>query len=74
MDERTYRTGAEVAALFNLPAILTDLPGGGFQVEKAGVVGTGPTPYAAIVDWGRKFAAMIMLPKPLPPELPDAPP
>ena len=38
-------------------------PDGGVRVEKAGVIGFGPTFADATTDWGRKFAKMVRRPK-----------
>jgi hypothetical protein len=57
-------TTREIVAMFDAPAILTHPATGGVQIEKAGITGTGLTVRDAMDDWGRKFAAMIALPKP----------
>ena len=58
-----YFTGDEVRAMLDGPGTWTDTPDGGVRVERAGVVGSGPTLAAATADWSRKFAQMICRPK-----------
>jgi hypothetical protein len=62
MDDDRY-TGPEIAEMMGSPAILTDLPDGTVQVEKAGITATGATPAEAVAEWGRKFAALVAKPK-----------
>jgi hypothetical protein len=59
----THFTGPEVLALLDSPAILTYPAAGGMQIEKAGIIGFGPTIPEAAADWGRKFSLGIVLPK-----------
>jgi hypothetical protein len=54
-----YFTDPEILVLLDAPAFLTHLPGGGVQIEKAGIIGTGPTVTHAVAMWGRKFSDML---------------
>lgn len=62
-----YFTAQEVLAMLDGPGAWTRTPDGGVRVEKAGVVGFGPTLADATADWGSKFAKMICRPKDRPP-------
>jgi hypothetical protein len=54
-----YFTGPEILVLLDAPALMTHLTGGGVQIEKAGIIGTGPTITQAVAMWGRKFSDML---------------
>ena len=63
MTEPEYFRPQEIQAMFDLSALATTLPDGSVQLEKAGIVGVGPSTDAARLEWGRKFAEMIARPK-----------
>jgi hypothetical protein len=59
MPRPQYFTGPEILVLLDSPAFLTNLADGGVQIEKAGIIGTGPTVTHAVAMWGRKFSDML---------------
>jgi hypothetical protein len=63
MDIREYFTGPKVVILLDTPMILTHPPGGGEQIEKAGIIAVGSTLAAAKADWWYKFTEMIARPR-----------
>lgn len=63
MNTAEYFSARNILTLLDAPATLTYPTGGGVRFEKGGVDGTGPTPVAAAADWGRRFAAMVTLPR-----------
>jgi hypothetical protein len=63
MSSPPHFTGPEVLALLDSPVTITYPIGGGVQIEKAGIIGIGPTASEAAADWGRKFALGVVLPK-----------
>ena len=61
-------TTDERRAMLGAAAVAVTLPDGGVRVEKAGIVGTGPTAEAASLDWLQKLAEVVARPKPRHPE------
>jgi hypothetical protein len=59
MPRPQYFTGPEILALLDAPAVLSHFAGGDVQIEKAGIIGTGPTITHAVAMWGRKFSDML---------------
>lgn len=54
-----FYTAFEVAAMLNERFILSSLPGGWVQVERAGIVVGAPTRKEATAEWGHQFSEMI---------------
>jgi hypothetical protein len=54
-----YLTGPEILVNLDAPALITHLKGGDVQIEKAGIIGNGPTITHAVAMWGRKLSDML---------------
>ncbi|MDB5312371.1 MAG: hypothetical protein JWO38_6573 [Gemmataceae bacterium] len=63
MDTTEFVSAQDVLVLIDTPTALTYPQSRDVEVETAGVRGSGPTPADAAADWGRKFAAMVTLPR-----------
>jgi hypothetical protein len=63
MGPSRHYTGPEVVTLLDSPTLITHLPLGGVQYDKAGITGLGATTLDAKMDWSDKFAMMLRLPK-----------
>jgi hypothetical protein len=63
MTEPEYFSPQEIQAICELSGLATTLPDGSVTLEKAGIIGAGPSTDVARLEWGRKFAEMIARPK-----------
>lgn len=63
MDNSDYFGARDILTLLDAPTSVLYPPAGGVRVEKAGIHGIGRTPVDAAADWGRRFAAMVTLPR-----------
>ena len=62
-DRPEYRTPEELWDMLDAKPTVLELPGGGYRVEKAGLVGVGRTRDAAIRDLADKFSVALTRPK-----------